>query len=376
MPPATRLRSRSSVDHIFDLVEDLEEDQLQDLLNELNSTGEHIQVQKGVELFEQQRRLLGDTSKHVLRPTPSFLNQPHEPVDWPRQKPRPVSGSHWRQSMRIVSTPYGNVSRHHTEPISPPLTASPPNSPPLSPPRSAAPGECSPRRSVTAPLPLKTELPRVEIESVLLDSPVSPPRSTEADEDDEQQRPSLAEFGAFTLGEDGAAEATREEKKKKKKQQEDERPVSPGQAVAAPPPPMQQPDFSSRIGTMPLSTLHHEPLESFHDLPRPSTSTGAAASAFKPRSFRRISRPQFLSPVNVPRPDDLAQKLSAYLTGEMQTPPPTMSSSISRRAEEEPTSLEQMLKEPVTTPRSRCIFGRAETEVPSVSGIFQVLNEG
>lgn len=394
MTPTTRHRSRSSVDHIFELVENLEEDQLQNLLHELNSSMEgNVQVSQGVEYFEEQRRKPGAT-KAVLRPTPSFLNQPHEPADWPRQKPRPVSGSQWRQSMRIVSTPYGGgaggggggtgpngLARHQTEPISPPLTASPPSSPPLSPPQSVllGYGASSPRRSVTAPL-LKTQgAPRVDVQVVSSpESPITPPRHVGADVD-ELPRPSLSEFGSFSFGLDGAAESKAQENEERpgQEEEEEERPVSPRQAkvTAAPPPP--QPDFS-RINTMPLSTMHHETFDTFHDLPRPRTATGvdASTSVFKPRSFRRISRPMFLSPVNVSAPDDLAKKLSAYLfEGLPSSPPPPTTTSVPKPEDKVPSSMEEMLKEPLT-PRSRFVFGRIEREVPAAPGIFEVLTEG
>lgn len=408
MTPKTRHRSRSSVDHIFELVENLEEDQLQDLLHELNSTGDNVQVSRGVEFFDERLRRTGSRgskdTKHPLRPTPSFLNQPHEPADWPRQKPRPVSGSHWRQSMRIVSSPYataknssndngGGIARHQTEPISPPLTASPPSSPPLSPPQSAI-GylDGSPRRSVTAPL-LKTggASSRVEVRVHGVpspDSPVSPPRHSDEEEDDdedrEHSRPSLSEFGSFSFGLAGTETPSREQQEKKR----DERPVSPRAAAAAaaaaasattstPPPP--QPDFS-RISTMPLPTLHHhEPLDIFSEQPpRPRTSTGDPSAFAKPRAFRRISRPTFLSPVATAAPDDLARKLSAYLFEDLApptSPPPPPPPAAARTRGEEDASLEEMLREPLT-PRSRFVFGRAEREVPSVSGIFEVLTEG
>lgn len=404
MTPKTRHRSRSSVDHIFELVEHLEEDQLQDLLHELNSTGDNVQVSRGVEFFDERLRRPGSRNggggalkenKHPLRPTPSFLNQPHEPADWPRQKPRPVSGSQWRQSMRIVSSPYatttagaGGLARHQTEPISPPLTASPPSSPPMmSSPRSAVGG--SPRRSVTAPL-LKTRgagggdmSPRVEVVPAP-DSPVSPPRNSEdEEEEDEHPRPSLSEFGAFSFGLPVAQTQTQTQTPPAPH----ERPASPRAAAAtSTPPPLQKPDFS-RISTMPLSTLHHEPLDAFCELlPRPSTSTGDPAAALqghKPRAFRRISRPTFLSPAATAAPDDLAKKLSAYLFEDLAVPSsssPTPAPAPRRKgqeetAEEQAASLEAMLREPLT-PRSRFVFGRVEREVPSVSGIFQVLKEG
>lgn len=420
MPPTTRQRSRSSVDHIFELVENLEEDQLQNLLDELNSSMEgNVQVSQGVEYFEEQRRARAagkPGAKAVLRPTPSFLNQPHEPVDWPRQKPRPVSGSQWRQSMRIVSTPYtagagggpggGGLARHQTEPISPPLTASPPSSPPpLSPPRSAVSGlyggggSGSPRRSVTAPLLTKRgngeEALRVDVQAVSSpeNSPVTPPRDVGSDED-EVLRPSLTEFGSFSFGLDGAAESkmnahnsSHSNKQEEDEDEDEERPVSPRQsAQVAPrpsPPLLAQPAFS-RINTMPLSTLHHESFDTFHELPRPRTATGDAASTafIKPRSFRRISRPMFLSPVNVSAPDDLAKKLSAYLFEGLSSPPsppraPT--TSVPKPEDKTPSSvessMEEMLREPLT-PRSRFVFGRLEREVPNAPGIFEVLTEG
>ncbi|KAF3763377.1 hypothetical protein M406DRAFT_73993 [Cryphonectria parasitica EP155] len=391
----TRLRSRSSVDHIFDLVENLEEDQLQDLLLQINSTGDNIQVAKGVELFEEEQKRRRQLDAKTLRPTPSFLDQPHEPLDWPRQKPRPVSGSQWRGNMRIVSTPYTNVKRHQTEPISPPLTASPPASPPLSPPGNAL-AYSSPRRSVTAPL-LKTEVARVEVHPIVtLDSPVSPPRSTEADDDDddddddashyeeeeETMRPAPSEFASFSFGLDHSAVEIQQEE-----EQRQDHPVSPRHAAAAVP--SSQPRDFSRINTTPLASFHHQPksLDAFHDLPRPNTSIGtdaaAASSFFRPRAFRRISRPTFLSPVNVSAPDELAQKLSAYLKGEIPSPPPAASQARQQQQQQVAMSrpgetvspLEEMLKEPLT-PRSRFVFGRVEREVPNVSGIFEVLTEG
>ncbi|PSR81372.1 hypothetical protein BD289DRAFT_454868 [Coniella lustricola] len=369
MSSTTRLRSRSSVDHIFELVGNIEEDQLRDLLQEINSSGDNIEVSKGVEYFEEQRRKL---APHSLRPTPSFLNQPHEPVDWPRQKPRPVSGSQWRQSMRIVSTPYATMKRNQTEPISPPLTASPPHSPPLSPPQSTL-DHYTPRRSVTAPI-LKTAIPAIEARADLLESPISPPRSSEADDDDvdgQSHRPALSDFNSFNFGLDGPAEPTPEEIPCKTLELEEQ-----GQSPRQPDvmPRASQHDFS-RMNTMPLEALHHESLGSFHDLPRPNTSTGGPeTSAFKPRAFRRISRPTFLSPLNVPEPDDLAMKLSAYLTGELATPPPSQLSKP-KPANKVPSSLEEMLREPLT-PRSRFVFGHVERETPSVNGIFEVLKQG
>lgn len=438
MTPKTRHRSRSSVDHIFELVGELEEDQLQNLLHELNSTGGNVEVSKGVEFFDEQRRRLGahnngGSGKHQLRPTPSFINQPHEPADWPRQKPRPVSGSQWRQSMRIVSTPYApTLARHQTEPISPPLTASPPSSPPLSPPRGGGArnhhhnrnrdhhdgSSGSPRRSVTAPVLKTTGLPalapRVEVRSVPSpESPVSPPRELDdvhgqqqgADEDAEASRPSLSEFGSFSFGFGGGAarsDAGREEQREDEADDEEQdRPVSPRQAqtttedsalapapapapAATPAPP--QLDFG-RMQTMPLPSLHHadESLDAFHGmLPRPRTAAGgdAAAALFgKPRAFRRISRPMFLSPPGggaLPA-DDLAKKLSAFLFSDLPPSPPaaagaarSTAAAASARGEER-SELEAMLKEPVGPEGAFGLGGRAEREVPGVSGIFEVL---
>ncbi|KAG6354814.1 hypothetical protein INS49_003895 [Diaporthe citri] len=388
MPPQTRVRSRSSVEHIFDLVEGLDEDQLHNLLDELNSTTDtNVPVSKGVEYFEEQRR--ARAAQKVLRPTPSFLNSPHEPVDWPRQKPRPVSGSQWRQSMRVVSTPYGHLGRHQTEPISPPLTASPPSSPPLSPPSHGSP--LSPRRTVTTPiLPMeKSARQGGEIESLPLQKrPASPPRQHDDEEHDgtereHESRPSLHEFGGFTFGFDGAAQSADAETPQQQQPNKEVRPVSPlspsqQQEQDAPAPAPQRADFS-RISTMPLPSL--AATDSVFDLPRPRTSTGDAATTantFKPRAFRRISRPQFLSPANIPTPDALAERLSQYFfDGPSSPPPPAGFSSLAAPPPSRPSaemSMEQMLKEPAAPP-SKLVLGRVEKEVPSV-GIFEVLTEG
>lgn len=407
MAPKSRLRSRSSVEHIFELVECLDEDQLSDLLQDLNSTPDaNVQVSKGVEYFEEQRRTtVRPASRNVLRPTPSFLNQPHEPVDWPRQKPRPVSGSQWRNSMRIVSSPYdsnkthkhnGALARNQTEPISPPLTASPPLSPPLSPPK----GLSSPaRRSVTAPLPVRknnggdTCKTGVEVETIDLPlaRELTPPRDRlspiQRNRDSESPpRPSLSEFGSFSFGFDRGVE-TEQAKVKPEEPVSPQSPVIRAPAAAPtsqlpPSPPPTQPGFG-RMQTMPLPSFHaSEALDIFSGQPldiRPRTATGDAstASAFnKQRSFRRISRPVFLSPLSVPTPDDLAKKLSAYLFEDapLSPPPPAPRQQTPPTEKAAPASLEDMLKEPVT-PRSRVVFGRLEREVPT-SGIFQVLTEG
>lgn len=389
MPPQTRVRSRSSVEHIFDLVEGLDEDQLHNLLDELNSTSDtNVPVSKGVEYFEEQRR--ARAQQKVLRPTPSFLNSPHEPVDWPRQKPRPVSGSQWRQSMRVVSTPYGHLGRHQTEPISPPLTASPPSSPPLSPPGSNE-SPLSPRRTVTTPiLPMEKSSRQQEIESLPLQKrPASPPRQHDEENDDGAQeresRPSLHEFGGFSFGLDGTA-ASSSAAPETPQINKETRPVSPlssqQQDGSAPPPP--RADFS-RISTMPLPSLAATTTaDSVHDLPRPRTSTGdpaSTANSFKPRAFRRISRPQFLSPANVPStPDALAERLSQYFFDGPASPPSSTGFSSFTAVRPPPSrpsaeaSMEQMLKEPAAAP-SRLVLGRVEKEVPSV-GIFEVLTEG
>ncbi|ROV88858.1 hypothetical protein VMCG_10190 [Cytospora schulzeri] len=382
----TRHRSRSSVDHIFDLVGDLDDDQLSNLLHEINSSNEtNVPVSMGVEYFEEQRRTRGP-AKHALRPTPSFLNQPHEPVDWPKQKPRAVSGSQWRQSMRVASPPYGGITRHQTEPISPPLTASPPLSPPLSPPRHnknrnnnnrghGHESPVSPRRSVTAPMLSSSssmeKSSRVEIESVPLGRPISPPR--EAEEPESQ----LASF-SFSLDGFSAVPATPQRQSVKEEGQ------SPRQQQQR-----QQPDFS-RISTMPLMGSSFQETTNTTNIIRPRTSTGDAATTantFKPRSFRRISRPVFLSPANIPAPDALAQRLSQYLFEDPSPPFPPMSSMTSMKnsishsrpavqeQDDEPFSLEAMLKEPVTPRANKMVYGRVEKEVPSV-GIFEVLSEG
>jgi hypothetical protein len=389
MPPQTqtRVRSRSSVEHIFDLVEGLDEDQLHNLLDELNSTTDtNVPVSKGVEYFEEQR--LARAQQKVLRATPSFLNSPHEPVDWPRQKPRPVSGSQWRQNMRVVSTPYGQLGRHQTEPISPPLTASPPSSPPLSPPLSHGESPLSPRRTVTTPiLPMeKSARQGEEIQSIPLQKrPASPPRHLDDDDSarERESRPSLHEFGGFSFGLDGAAPETPKQQQLQPPSNKEARPVSPlssstQQDATAPP---QRADFN-RISTMPLPSL--AAADSVHDLPRPRTSTGNAAADkadafFKPRAFRRISRPQFLSPANIPTPDALAERLSQYLFDGASSPPPPSAGFSSMLAPRKPSaelSMEQMLKEPSAPAPSRTlVVGKVEKEVPSV-GIFEVLTEG
>lgn len=392
MPPQTRVRSRSSVEHIFDLVEGLDEDQLHNLLDELNSTTDtNVPVSKGVEYFEEQRR--ARAQQKVLRPTPSFLNSPHEPVDWPRQKPRPVSGSQWRQSMRVVSTPYGHLGRHQTEPISPPLTASPPSSPPLSPPLSHE-SPLSPRRTVTTPiLPMEKSSRQQhseEIESLPLQKrPASPPRQHDDDDSaqERESRPSLHEFGGFSFGLDGTAASSSSAAPETSQLNKETRPVSPlssqqQDGSSAPPPP--RADFS-RISTMPLPSLAAATTaDSVHDLPRPRTSTGdpaSTANSFKPRAFRRISRPQFLSPANVPStPDALAERLSQYLFDGPASPPTSTGFSSFTAVRPPPSrpsaevSMEQMLKEPAA-PSSKLVLGRVEKEVPSV-GIFEVLTEG
>ncbi|KAK7739683.1 hypothetical protein SLS53_005650 [Cytospora paraplurivora] len=423
MAPTTRLRSRSSVDHIFDLVGDLDEDQLSNLLHELNSSTEsNVPVHEGVEYFEEQRLARGPPK--VLRPTPSFLNQPHEPADWPKQKPRAVSGSQWRQSMRVASPPYASIKRNQTEPISPPLTASPPLSPPLSPPKHLD-GSCSPtgpRRSVTAPVSAMEKGNRVAIESVRLERPISPPRQLDEEDeelddedyDDETQSPSSDGFASFSFSLDGGLgpspatprrqmpkeeeagvsprQSPRQQQQQPQQQQQQQLPRQrPQEQQQQQHQHQRQPSDFSRLNTMHLSSLH---LHSFRQekglagaaaaegLPRPRTSTGDAsttASALKPRAFRRISRPVFLSPANIPAPDVLAQRLSQCL---FEDPEPSSSSSTGFSAAPArgevssgpESSLEAMLKEPVA-PRSRGMFGRAEREVPSV-GIFEVLSEG
>ncbi|CAN8105257.1 unnamed protein product [Discula destructiva] len=423
MATQTRHRSRSSVDNLFELVENLQEDQLQDLLHELNSTPHdpNIDVSSGVAYFEEQRRR-DAAARQRLRPTPSFLNaQSPEPADWPRQKPQPVSGSQWRQSMRIVSAPYAR-SMTAGPPISPPLTdSSPPASPPL-------------RRNMTAPMAGKIDT-TVSVGGWVvgapgdMPSPVSPPRhhllgsdkeeEEEEEEDDRPLRPSLTEFGTFTFGSDGATDERRtsdmdggaytsdEEGRESSSASSTSRHVSPTRLEGAnkvdddatlpsPPPPAvaapsaakqqrqsqqqhQQANFH-RISTMPL-------LSSAAPHMRPRTATGHAAASAKdnPRAFRRVSRPQFLSPVvdngGAPPADELARQLmSAFLFGTPVTGP-TSTAPVSRRSQEEEEQqegmggLEAMLKEP-TSPRSRHVFGRVEREVPAVSGIFEVLREG
>lgn len=376
MPPQARHRARSSIDNLFDLVENLEEDQLQNLLDELNSTPHeaNIDVSAGVAYFEEQRRRDASLAAgHKLRPTPSFINtHPAEPTDWPRQKPRPVSGSHWRGSMRIVSAPY---SRTNTEPISPPLTASPPASPPV-------------RRRVTAPMAAGNGRSETTVNVTRAGggapSPVSPPRHSLDHDEESHARPSLSEFGAFSFGGDGAADARHTGYASDEEQQSttssghssnNSRPVSPTQAaqVQVTPAPPQQQTFA-RISTMPSLPTGPAP----HMRPRTATGHAAASATANPRAFRRISRPQFLAPLlgAAPPADELASKLmSAFLFGgdtPSSAPPPAFGQ---KRAEGRRGEWEEMLKEPAS-PRSRAVFGHVEREAPAVSGIFEVLTEG
>lgn len=415
MAPATRLRSRSSVDHIFDLVGDLDEEQLSNLLHELNSSSEsNVPVHEGVEYFEEQRRARGPPK--ALRPTPSFLNQPHEPADWPKQKPRAVSGSQWRQSMRVASPPYASVKRNQTEPISPPLTASPPLSPPLSPPRhldgssSSSSPPTGPRRSATAPVLAMGKGSRMAVQSVPMERPISPPSQLDEedeelddedyDDDDESQSPSSDGFTSFSFSLDGGLGPSPATPRRQMPKEEASLHQSPRQQQQLPRQrPQEQhqqqhqrrPSDFSRLSAMHLSSLH---LHSFRQenglssgagagvdsLPRPRTSTGdagATASALKPRAFRRISRPVFLSPANVPAPDVLAQRLSQCLFEDPSPSPSGFAPACevpSGPESEGESSLEAMLKGPVA-PRSRGMFARAGREVPSV-GIFEVLSEG
>lgn len=404
MPPQARARARSSVENLFDLVENLQEDQLQDFLHELNSTPNdpNIDVSTGISYFEQQRRrTAAAAAAHKLRPTPSFLNAPPEPVDWPRQKPRPVSGSQWRQSMRIVSAPYAAARNNSNNtstagaaspPISPPWTASPPASPPM-------------RRSVTAPMMApgaaaeKIDTAVVCVQGV--PSPVSPPRhllelssddGEEGEDEDEAAhvRPSMREFGAFSLSRDGSAEervavhsfAAYTSDEEQGSSSSGSRPVSPSihaaaEATIPPLPPQQQqqqlPMFN-RISTMPLLSAAPPAL-------RPRTATGhAAASAnANPRAFRRISRPQFLAPVAAP--DEVARTLmQAFLFGERVPAAGRPRLARGEQAEEDEKELAGLLEELVkgepASPRTRHVFGRVEREAPPVNGIFEVLTEG
>lgn len=402
MPPQTRPRARSSVEHLFDLVQDLEDEQLQSFLEEINSTPhQNIDVSSGVAYFEEEQRRLKaqahNKKQQLLRPTPSFLNAPPEPADWPRQKPRPVSGSQWRQSMRIVSAPYarhgqsnskqysiGGVGVH--EPVSPPLTASPPGSPPTT---TSSPMS-GPKRSVTAPAMGKIDV-RVETRQVVEEpSPVSP--SQHMLDDFEQEDDSRPTFGAFRFGGDAAAEVDDEhiaEASSSSTSSAHSSPVSPAQkpqqhhvaATITPPPEQPQiqqpklPEFS-RMGTMP--PLHHTPL-SFDAAPiRPSTSAGPLA----PRSFRRISRPTFLSPTEGGA-EELAGRLSAFLFGgghadqvaAAERHSAMLFGSKSGHERRGSVLMEEMLKEP-GTPRGRAVFGKGQGEGLPVSGIFQVLTEG
>lgn len=356
MAPTTRARARSSVEHLFELVEGLEEDQLHDLLQELNSTADgNVAVRQGVEFFEEEisRPQRTNPSKHLpLRPTPSFLDKPHEPSDWPRQKPRPVSGSQWRQSMRIASAPYA-MQRHQTAPLSPPL----------SPPREhqAVLEGLPPKRSGTAP-PLMVDVTPVS----LADSPVS------LVDEAEHPRPALPSFGEFSFGLDGgAAQQTAHQQERLTEEEEEqepeiERPVSPcaEAAAAALPAPLPSPPQESSA----FFLMHDEQQ-------RPHTSTGDANVFMKPRAFRRVSRPVFLSPVHVPAPDELAKKLSAYLFEDRPLSPPPVAAQQQMRKPSVPSSLEEMLREPLT-PRSRFVFGKVDRQVPSVSGIFEVMKQG
>lgn len=411
MPPQTRPRARSSVEHLFDLVQDLEDEQLRSFLEEINSTPhQNIDVSSGVAYFEEEQRRLQaqahNKKQQLLRPTPSFLNAPPEPADWPRQKPRPVSGSQWRQSMRIVSAPYARHSQNNSkqysiggvgvgvhEPVSPPLTASPPGSPSIA---TASPTSISgPKRSVTAPTMGKIDV-CVETRQVGEEpSPVSPPRhmldeDLENNDHDIDSRPT---FSAFRFGGDGAADdhtthmvdhdehSTAAYSSSTTSAQSS--PVSPAQRPAQPastitPPPEQPklPEFS-RMGTMP--PLQHTPL-SFDAAPmRPSTSAGPLA----PRSFRRISRPVFLSPTEGGA-EELAGRLSAFLFGggaaadqvaAAQRHSAMLFGGKAGHERRGSVLMEEMLKEP-STPRGKAVFGKGQVEGMPVSGIFEVLTEG
>jgi len=224
-----------------------------------------------------------------------------------------------------------------------------------------------------------------EIQSIPLQKrPASPPRHLDDDDSarERESRPSLHEFGGFSFGLDGAAPETPKQQQLQPPSTKEARPVSPlsstQQDAAAPP---QRADFN-RISTMPLPSL--AAADSLHDLPRPRTSTGNAAADkadafFKPRAFRRISRPQFLSPANIPAPDALAERLSQYLFDGASSPPPPSAGFSSMLAPRKPSaelSMEQMLKEPSAPAPSRTlVVGKVEKEVPSV-GIFEVLTEG
>lgn len=299
--------------------------------------------------------------------------------------------------MRIVSAPYARHGQNKhsigdggngNEPVSPPLTASPPGSPPT----------MAPKRSVTAPVG-KIDV-RVEARQVDEPSPVSPPRHMldgDDDNDNDNDGDPRPTFEAFHFGSDGAADEephlvhsnddNHSAASSSSSSSEQSRPVSPAQqqppqrirheAITPPPEPEQQFPAFSRMGTMP--PLHHAPL-SFDDAPiRPSTSAGPLA----PRAFRRVSRPVFLSPTEGGA-EELAGRLSAFLFGGgvagavAAQRHSTMLFGGKQGGQHERRGsvlMEEMLKEP-GTPRGRAVFGKGEGDGMPVSGIFQVLTEG
>lgn len=247
---------------------------------------------------------------------------------------------------------------------------------------------------MTAPVSKGESMSKVDVETVVLplQRDLTPPRDVDiAQAQPEQPRPSLSEFGAFNFGlNNGAVEDQKKTEKKdnEEEEEEEERPVSPqtksvkAQATQQTTPPAPLADFS-RMNTMPLPSFHaSEAMDIFHDQPiRPRTATGDAATTnagLKPRAFRRISRPMFLSPIHAATPDDLAKKLSAYLFEDapLSPPPPAAAAASTMRSNKavRPSPLDDMLMEPAT-PRSVFVFGRAERQLPT-SGILQVLTEG
>lgn len=246
-----------------------------------------------------------------------------------------------------------------------------------------------PKRSVTAPVMGKIDV-CVETRQVVEEpSPVSPPRHML--DDFEQEEESGPTFGAFRFGGDAAADVDDEHiaEASSATSSAQSSPVSPAQksqqhhvaATITPPPEEPQiqhpklPEFS-RMGTMP--PLHHAPL-SFDAAPiRPSTSAGPLA----PRSFRRISRPTFLSPTEGGA-EELAGRLSAFLFGgghadqvaAAQRHSAMLLGGKSGHERRGSALMEEMLKEP-GTPRGRAVFGKGEGEGMPVSGIFEVLTEG
>lgn len=98
MPPATSHLSRPSIDHLYDLVQGLDENELQELLLEINSSAENnIEVAKAIDLFESPKHRRRESRPPCLDLSPG---SPPPIPDWPKN--RPIT---WRQSKRISSVP-------------------------------------------------------------------------------------------------------------------------------------------------------------------------------------------------------------------------------------------------------------------------------